>query len=240
MLDLVADDPTAALFRTYGWTEPTLSLGYFQSVAQAEADPRWRDVPLVRRPTGGGALWHHHEVTYAVVVPRGHPLARRTVDLYRAVHAAIARLVTIEAPAVRMRGDADAPGTDRPRPFLCFDDKDPEDLVIGASKVAGSAQRRRAGAVLQHGSLLVAASAVTPHLPGLDDLAAGPGVRPDWADWKRPSTATPRGRAGADRGRATTPRLGEFRRTGRRHGIRRSGIHRARTPKPLVFGLRGR
>ena len=42
------------MLRTYGWTTPTLSLGYFQSISEAESDPRFRERPIVRRPTGGG------------------------------------------------------------------------------------------------------------------------------------------------------------------------------------------
>src|SRR2546421_10060311 len=76
LLDAVAADPSAAVFRTYEWSVPTLSLGYFQGVAEAEADPRWREGPLVRRPTGGGAIWAHHELTHALAVPRPPPPAR--------------------------------------------------------------------------------------------------------------------------------------------------------------------
>jgi lipoate-protein ligase A len=81
MLDHVSRYPEAAAFRTYGWTEPTLSLGYFQSVADLDSDPRWRTVPVVRRPTGGGAIWHDHEITYALAVPRTHPLSHRSREL---------------------------------------------------------------------------------------------------------------------------------------------------------------
>src|SRR5947209_20176933 len=70
LLDSVAADPSRAVLRTYSWSVPTLSLGYFQRFAESQADPRWRSVPIVRRPTGGGALWHDREVTYAVVIPR--------------------------------------------------------------------------------------------------------------------------------------------------------------------------
>src|SRR3954469_7742966 len=93
LLDAVAEDPSCALLRTYGWAEPTLSLGYFQRHADAEADPRWRGVPIVRRPTGGGAIWHHHELTYALILPAAHPLARPNVALYHAVHSAVAGLL---------------------------------------------------------------------------------------------------------------------------------------------------
>jgi lipoate-protein ligase A len=181
MLDLVAGDPTAAAFRTYTWIEPTLSLGYFQSISEAEADARWRSVPLVRRPTGGGAIWHHHEITYALVIPRGHPLARRSAELYRVVHAAICGLLAIAGVVASRRGDAEAPAGSGRRPFLCFTDRDAEDLVIAGHKVVGSAQRRRSGAVLQHGSLLLARSSLTPELPGLNELTSAPSAPSFWA-----------------------------------------------------------
>ncbi|HEY2155573.1 MAG TPA: biotin/lipoate A/B protein ligase family protein [Isosphaeraceae bacterium] len=169
LLDSVAADPSAAVVRTYSWPAPTLSLGYFQPIALAESDPRWRGVPIVRRPTGGGALWHDREVTYAVIIPAGHPLARRSADLYRAVHGALAGLLTEAGVEARRRGAAGA--APDAKPFLCFADRDAEDVVAGPAKLVGSAQRRRAGAVLQHGSILLAGSSRTPELPGLAEVA---------------------------------------------------------------------
>lgn len=174
LLDSVAAGPSAAAVRTYGWSTPTLSLGYFQRAAEAESDPRWRAVAMVRRPTGGGALWHDREVTYAIVVPADHPAARPASALYRAIHEAIAaRLRDLGVPASR-RGEPAGPVGSGPRPFLCFLDRDPGDVVVGGVKVVGGAQRRRSGAVLQHGSLLLARSPTTPELPGLADLDPNP------------------------------------------------------------------
>jgi lipoate-protein ligase A len=182
LLDLVADEPGAAVFRTYGWKPPTLSLGYFQSIAEVARDSRWSKVPIVRRPTGGGAIWHDREVTYALVIPRGHALARASRDLYRAVHAVIAQqLVAVGAIARRRGGTDNTLGPDG-RPFFCFYDTDPEDIVIGETKVVGSAQRRRSGAVLQHGSLLLRAAPATPELLGVGDLARVAADADDWAE----------------------------------------------------------
>src|SRR5262245_46078587 len=58
-----------ASLRFYGWTEATLSLGYFQHAARRLDDPLLRELPFVRRPTGGDALVHHHELTYCLAVP---------------------------------------------------------------------------------------------------------------------------------------------------------------------------
>jgi lipoate-protein ligase A len=215
LLDSAARAPESASFRTYGWSVPTLSLGYFQSLSAAESDARWRDVPIVRRPTGGGAIWHDREITYALVVPKVHPLARRTADLYKAVHGAVSSALASLGIVGSRRGsgqaDAAGPardpaGLDRPlgemqapkkrdascaradesarfsrsRPFLCFTDRDPEDILVSDMKVLGSAQRRRNGAVLQHGSLLLEQSSRVPELPGLRELAA---VELDRAGW---------------------------------------------------------
>src|SRR5262245_49563826 len=104
LLDAVAGDSSCAVLRTYGWTEPTLSLGFFQKVAEAEADPRWAGVPLVRRPTGGGAIWHDHELTYALVIPANHSLARPSRALYHEVHSAIAALLRTHGAVTERRG----------------------------------------------------------------------------------------------------------------------------------------
>jgi len=180
LLDAVDASPTEAVLRTYGWLVPTLSLGYFQHLAEAQRDPRWQGVPIVRRPSGGGALWHDRELTYALVVPRSHPLAGRPSALYREVHAAIVDVMQALAIPASRRGDAARDSS--PRPFLCFLDRDPEDVLVLGAKVVGSAQRRRPSAVLQHGSLLLERSAATPELPGLGDLgAAGLDLR-GWAE----------------------------------------------------------
>lgn len=171
LLEAVDAQPDRAVLRTYGWSEPTLSLGYFQKIAAVQRDPRWADVPIVRRPTGGGALWHHHEITYALVVPRSLPMARRPSDLYRAIHGAIAQALQALGFAAHRRGE---PEGSQSRPFLCFLDHDSEDILLNGYKIVGSAQRRRPHAVLQHGSLLLAHSEQTPELLGLFDLTHSP------------------------------------------------------------------
>lgn len=182
LLDWVAGGASSACLRTYGWTTPTLSLGYFQRLADARADPRFQTVPVVRRLTGGGAIWHHHEVTYALILAAGHPLARPSTELYRAVHEAIVGALRASGICAARRGDG-APGDGgQRRPLLCFTDADPEDIVVGGFKIVGSAQRRRGGAVLQHGSLLLARSSRTPELPGVCDVADESAKNHDWAN----------------------------------------------------------
>ena len=181
LLDWVCRQPDVAFFRTYGWSVPTLSLGYFQHLSQAAAEARWQAVPLVRRPTGGGAIWHHREITYALVLPGHHPQARPSTLLYRGVHAAIASAIRACGLEVQARLQPALGGRATPRPFLCFLDSEPDDLVALTRKVVGSAQRRRAGAILQHGSILLRRSEQTPELLGIRDLADVPEDADFWA-----------------------------------------------------------
>ncbi len=186
LLNWVAAHQDAVYLRTYGWAEPTLSLGYFQKLDDALAEPRWHGVPVVRRPTGGGAIWHHHELTYAIVVPAHHALSRPSSALYQSVHAAIAetlRSVGLHA-CRRAEFERTRPRPDesfQTRPFLCFTDRDSEDIVSDGHKIVGSAQRRHAGAILQHGSLLLESSDRTPDLPGVRDLTGNTQDPPEWS-----------------------------------------------------------
>src|SRR5262249_9145280 len=68
---LTAAAAGTASLRFYGWPAATLSLGYFQPSGPARAFPGLASLDWVRRPTGGAALVHHHEVTYALALPPG-------------------------------------------------------------------------------------------------------------------------------------------------------------------------
>jgi lipoate-protein ligase A len=182
LLDAVAHGGQAASLRCYGWSVPTLSLGYFQRLAEIRADPRWQAVPVVRRLTGGGAIWHDQEVTYALAVPAGHAQARPNTVLYRAVHAAIVAVLADRSVPAGRRGEAAPRGSPgRNGPALCFTDRDPEDIVAQGFKLVGSAQRRRQGAILQQGSILLARSDRVPELRGVCDLADVSRSPTDWS-----------------------------------------------------------
>ncbi|REK09469.1 MAG: lipoate--protein ligase [Planctomycetota bacterium] len=167
LLEAAADNEIAYL-RFYGWSEPTLSLGYFQPYRDRERHAASRDCPLVRRQTGGGAILHDRELTYCLTVPLAHPLAADTTRLYEAVHGALVDVLAgFGCVAQINRGPVAAMSEE---PFLCFQRRAPLDVLSGSAKICGSAQRRRRGAVLQHGSLLLAASSHAPQLPGLVEL----------------------------------------------------------------------
>lgn len=156
-------------WRFYLWDRPTLSLGYFQRYEDRLQHLPSRECPVVRRLTGGGAIVHDAELTYSLVVPAGHPLAARRNLLYETIHTSlIAVLAELGVAATLYRPPGDP--QHRPQPLLCFQRRAPGDVVVGPIKIAGSAQRRRRGAVLQHGSLLLGRSKAAPDLPALEDL----------------------------------------------------------------------
>jgi lipoate-protein ligase A len=158
-------------FRWYQWSGPTVSLGYFQHHLPSELEVRFANLPVVRRLTGGGAILHHHELTYSLALAPGHPLCTDPRQLYDLVHEAVIQELRRQGIPAGLRGDS------RPElgeNYLCFARGDSFDVVCEGHKVLGSAQRRRRGAVLQHGSLLWARSDWAPEFPGICDLANAP------------------------------------------------------------------
>ena len=156
LLDAAAAGECAAALRCYRWSEPTVSLGYFQPYAEFESCSAVRQFPVVRRTTGGGAILHDRELTYSLAVPSGHPLlSDGATSLYCRMHDAIIAVVRALGVQAECRGSVlpDDPGRDEP--FFCFERAHALDIVVGERKLAGSAQRRTANAVLQHGSILL-------------------------------------------------------------------------------------
>lgn len=155
--------------RFYGWQRPTLSLGYFQGLGQRQTHDASRACSVVRRATGGGAILHDVELTYSFVAAAGDRLAADVTRLYDAFHETLVEtLGDWRVPASRV-DEARVPETGEP--FLCFQRRSRGDVLLGAAKIGGSAQRRQHGAVLQHGSVLLRASAWAPELPGILELA---------------------------------------------------------------------
>lgn len=170
-----------AVLRVYSWSRPCLSLGRHQR-ARGIYDPdaiRSAGADVVRRPTGGGAVLHHREVTYSVTTPlavaEGTSAHHRVRHVYEAVNGLLLEaLLTLGAPvslapAQFPTGDGGthghdsafaSPGTDRLGSPIegspCFDQPAQGEIVALGRKLAGSAQWREGPAVLQHGSILLA------------------------------------------------------------------------------------
>lgn len=170
---------TAALgqasLRFYQWSEATLSLGYFQPAASRLADPLLASLPFVRRPSGGQALVHHLELTYAWALPRAMLRGSKRAwvegmhDLIRSVFNY--RGVALQGATTERRD---------PTTILCFRQIAPGDLLAHGAKVVGSSQRAHRQCLLQHGGILLALSPHTPSLPGIREQS-GRDISPSWA-----------------------------------------------------------
>jgi lipoate-protein ligase A len=155
---MAADEAMAAtvaagsppLLRLYTWSGPALSLGRFQPDSDVErAACAARGVSVVRRPTGGRALLHGADVTYAVALPRP-PGREGSVD---AVYCFLAR--GLRAGLAALGVDAEVASGDGAAGAACFASMRGSDLRVGGRKLCGSAQVVRGSVVLQHGSVLV-------------------------------------------------------------------------------------
>jgi len=140
--------------RLYSWSEPSLSLGY----RQAEGDWRERcrdlEIDLVRRISGGGAVWHGDDLTYAVVLPHGWPgvpgSMRGSYAWIRDTVLAALREAGLEVEAATRDAAATARAA---RSEVCFEASTGYEIELAGDKLVGSAQRRGRFGVLQHGSI---------------------------------------------------------------------------------------
>src|SRR5262245_5669235 len=141
--------------RLYGWSMPTYSLGRTQRAVTDATIERLlaAGFEVVRRPTGGDAVLHEHERTYAVVGALGSEAFPRGVV---ATYARIARALVVSLTALGIRGVAssgEGPAPRSPRSSVCFERLAGCEVTAGGRKLIGSAQARRRRAFLQHGSI---------------------------------------------------------------------------------------
>ena len=141
------------VFSIYSWRRPTLSFGRHQPATGLYDIEKIRsaNVDVVRRPTGGRAILHDHEVTYSVTAPLGDSATLRETysRINRILLDGFARLgVRVELASPQDRAAA-------PSMRPCFEAPGEGELVARGSKLVGSAQWRDESALLQHGSILV-------------------------------------------------------------------------------------
>ncbi|MBC7881368.1 MAG: lipoate--protein ligase family protein [Anaerolineae bacterium] len=142
--------------RFYGWSKPTLSVGYHQKQV-------WPDLEVVRRPSGGRAVWHEGDLTYALTLPLPQgSVAKVYTQLCTFLIEGFKKLDIFLAFGTAGRGYIHNPS--------CFGTATGADLVWQGRKLIGSAQVRRGKALLQHGSILIQPNpqklaALFPELP---------------------------------------------------------------------------
>ena len=142
--------------RLYRWSPPALSLGRFQREDDVDHGACARlGVDVVRRPTGGRAILHGADLTYAVAMPRPSGAAGSVDGVYATIaRALIAGLARIGVGALVARHDAAGTSGQASGP-ACFASMQGADLRVGERKLCGSAQMRHRAAALQHGSILL-------------------------------------------------------------------------------------
>jgi lipoate-protein ligase A len=167
--------------RFYRWQGPWLSVGYGQRVdGQRRLDCQRAGVGWVRRLTGGRAVLHGADLTYAIAAPEGvldAGLAGAYAQVCRGLLQAVSSLgVSAEASDREAR----RPGRGG---FDCFERPAPSEICVAGRKLCGSAQRRAGGAVLQHGSLRLrpdpVAAAAAAGIGGGATSLAEEGASPD-------------------------------------------------------------
>ncbi|WP_285853307.1 lipoate--protein ligase family protein [Sporosarcina luteola] len=149
------------VLRFYEWEPATLSIGYFQSVVKEinmDAVEK-HGLGFVRRPTGGRGVLHEHELTYSVIVTEDYPgMPESVTEAYRVISGGLLegfRNLGLHAefslPASKEQSD----NLKKPKSAVCFDAPSWYELVVEGKKVAGSAQTRQKGVILQHGAILL-------------------------------------------------------------------------------------
>lgn len=149
------------VLRFYEWAPATLSIGYFQNVSK-EIDMTQVEkygLGFVRRPTGGRGVLHEHELTYSVIVTEDYPNMPETVtEAYRVISGGLLegfRNLGLDAYFSIPETEEELQGLKKPQSAVCFDTPSWYELVVEGKKVAGSAQTRQKGVILQHGAILL-------------------------------------------------------------------------------------
>ena len=149
------------VLRFYEWDPATLSIGYFQSVdKEIDLDAvEKHGLGFVRRPTGGRGVLHEHELTYSVIVTEEYPGMPETVtEAYRVISGGLLegfRNLGLEAEFSVPDSKEQNDNLKKPKSAVCFDAPSWYELLVEGKKVAGSAQTRQKGVILQHGAILL-------------------------------------------------------------------------------------
>lgn len=149
---LVNADALQPVLRFYSWSQPCLSLGYHQKTAAVDRNfLRRSGIAAVRRPTGGRAVLHEHELTYSLTMAVRPGPEGSVPAVCRMIHGIIAEALQLAGLHVEMEKTGSGAGT-KSNP-ICFSLAAESELKSGGKKIIGSAQVRRNGKFMQHGSI---------------------------------------------------------------------------------------
>jgi len=155
ILDSVGKGESPSTLRLYSWAPPCLSLGYAQPVSDVDFQAlRQYGWDLVRRPTGGRAILHTDELTYAVVAPLAEPrVAGGVLESYQRLSQALSLALQMFGLPVQAETEYTDSSSVTPKGPVCFDVPSNYEITVRGKKIIGSAQARRKDGILQHGSL---------------------------------------------------------------------------------------
>lgn len=143
------------VLRFYTWNIPSASFGYSQKPTAVTR----AGLTLVRRPTGGGVVYHDVDLTYTIVVPAGHPICDlNRMESYKVIHEPVMKACMDLGKGAHLAPDL---GIKHDRATLqCFVSPSPNDvLAADDTKLAGAAQRRTRQGILHQGSVSLKAGA---------------------------------------------------------------------------------
>ena len=167
---------TQPSIRSYRWDHPALSFGYFGKFSDVSSYAVERD--MVRRWTGGGIVFHGDDLTYSMIIPGNDPLfGQSPTSIYENIHQAIRDALAASGQRAELAEGRDA-ALRRPRTAqravptnACFARPVLADVMVNGQKVAGAAQRRTRGGLLQQGSIQQVALAKDFEMRFADQLA---------------------------------------------------------------------
>jgi len=155
ILQCVGEHLSPPTLRLYAWDPPCLSLGFSQPITDIDLpileQNGWQ---LCRRPTGGRAILHTDEFTYAIIGPIDDPLLRGGVlESYRRIASALQNTLIGLGLEARADKEYNLPAGTKFQAAVCFEAPSNYEITVQGKKIFGSAQARKAHSVLQHGSL---------------------------------------------------------------------------------------
>lgn len=141
------------ILRVYQWKPASISIGYNQNI-QKEINIEYcrkNKIDIVRRITGGKAVFHNQELTYSFIVPEKlNLLPKDIVESYKIIAQALIiglNKIGINAKVQKINEKIATP--------ICFNSSNWYELLMNNKKISGSAQRRIDGKILQHGPILL-------------------------------------------------------------------------------------
>lgn len=144
--------------RFYEWENPTITIGYFQKNQEISLEKLEKyNGDFVRRQTGGRSVLHHDELTYSVIVPENYPnMPASVTEAYRVISMGLLegyKILGLDAEFAVPKSEKEKNELKNPTSAVCFDAPSWYEVVVNNKKIAGSAQTRQKGSILQHGSV---------------------------------------------------------------------------------------